>query len=220
MEISQKGLDFIKNYEGCILKCYLDSGGIKTAGYGTTGSKIKDLKVGDKITKKQAEEWLKDDINNFTKQVLKVFPTDKQCVLDSNISFAYNCGCGALSSCKLMFKKRFLYVKDAKANRLYGLVRRRNAEFLIYYFEYYTNAMYPIDEFLNKQETLPTIYKGNVSGYTTIIQLVCGIDADGINGPQTQNAVKLFQKNHNLVVDGIVGKNTWKKMKEVVKGKM
>lgn len=34
-----------------------------------------------------------------------------------------------------------------------------------------------------------------------------GIDGDF--GPDTENAVRLFQKNHKLSVDGIVGINTW-----------
>ena len=36
--------------------------------------------------------------------------------------------------------------------------------------------------------------------------------ADGIYGNETVNAVKQFQKAKNLVVDGIIGKNTWKKL--------
>ena len=36
--------------------------------------------------------------------------------------------------------------------------------------------------------------------------------ADGIFGNETVNAVKQFQKAKNLVVDGIIGKNTWKKL--------
>ena len=33
--------------------------------------------------------------------------------------------------------------------------------------------------------------------------------ADGSFGAETLNAVKNFQKDHGLTVDGIVGKNTW-----------
>ena len=32
-------------------------------------------------------------------------------------------------------------------------------------------------------------------------------------GPKVDNAVRQFQKDNKLVVDGIVGKNTWNKLK-------
>ena len=35
------------------------------------------------------------------------------------------------------------------------------------------------------------------------------LDVDGNFGPKTQSAVKDYQKQNNLAVDGIVGKNTW-----------
>ena len=36
--------------------------------------------------------------------------------------------------------------------------------------------------------------------------------ADGIFGPATENAVKLFQTNNNLSVDGSVGMQTWARL--------
>ena len=33
--------------------------------------------------------------------------------------------------------------------------------------------------------------------------------ADGIFGPATETAVKKFQSEHSLTVDGAVGQNTW-----------
>ena len=35
---------------------------------------------------------------------------------------------------------------------------------------------------------------------------------DGIFGSATDNAIRLYQRANNLVVDGIVGKNTWRKL--------
>ncbi len=35
---------------------------------------------------------------------------------------------------------------------------------------------------------------------------------DGIYGPKTEAAVKRFQSDRRLVVDGIVGPNTWRKL--------
>lgn len=42
------------------------------------------------------------------------------------------------------------------------------------------------------------------------LQLCFGLNSDGIFGTNTENAVMSFQQDHNLVVDGVVGKATWK----------
>lgn len=45
--------------------------------------------------------------------------------------------------------------------------------------------------------------------------LICkgfDIESDGIFGNSTLNTVQLFQKRNNLKVDGIVGKETFKKL--------
>ena len=61
------------------------------------------------------------------------------------------------------------------------------------------------------------VRKGAEGNITYLIQamLVChsfDIDADGIFGPATENAVKDFQSRNGLSVDGIVGKNTFNKL--------
>jgi peptidoglycan hydrolase-like protein with peptidoglycan-binding domain len=38
------------------------------------------------------------------------------------------------------------------------------------------------------------------------------INVDGIFGPDTSNAVKDFQSDNGLAVDGIVGPNTWREL--------
>lgn len=61
------------------------------------------------------------------------------------------------------------------------------------------------------------ICKKQVIGYknknlTKFIQEQLGINADGLFGNNTRNAVIAFQKKNNLTADGIVGYNTWVKM--------
>ena len=63
--------------------------------------------------------------------------------------------------------------------------------------------------------TWPSVSYGSVNSYVTRLQnrlnelgYDCGT-ADGDFGYNTRNAVIRFQKDHGLVVDGIVGRATW-----------
>lgn len=70
----------------------------------------------------------------------------------------------------------------------------------------------------------PLLKLGNLSVYVLILQ--DGLNTlgfttgglDGIFGSRTFNAVKNYQSSRNLVVDGIVGCNTWRSIQENVVG--
>lgn len=65
--------------------------------------------------------------------------------------------------------------------------------------------------------SLPTLRRGNKNKYVTQLQKdlaalgyslgICGIDGD--YGTATESAVKAFQKDHQLVQDGVTGPKTW-----------
>ena len=69
-----------------------------------------------------------------------------------------------------------------------------------------------------------TIRKGNMGELvkqcqTMLQQLgydlgICGVDGDF--GTATEKAVRAFQKDHKLAVDGVVGKNTWTALQQAV----
>lgn len=69
---------------------------------------------------------------------------------------------------------------------------------------------------------LPTLRKGAKGEYVTLLQTklvskgysVGSYGIDGDFGSGTLAAVKAFQKDHGLTVDGVVGKNTWKALME------
>jgi murein L,D-transpeptidase YcbB/YkuD len=63
-------------------------------------------------------------------------------------------------------------------------------------------------------QTMPTLRFGSSGISVRILQRLLvsngyGIRVDGIFGPLTEAAIKAFQNQHSLPVDGIVGQRTW-----------
>ena len=144
MEISQKGIELIKSFEGLKLEAYLCSAKVPTIGIGTTiypnGKKVK---LGDKCTVKQAEDFLKHDLDYFVKGVNRLVGVKiHQYMFDSLVSFAYNLGLGNLQSSTLLKKinlnkfnevpNEFLKWDKAKGNVIPGLTKRREAERVLF----------------------------------------------------------------------------------------
>jgi lysozyme len=135
MKLSKAGADLIKKYEGCRLKAYKCPAGIWTIGYGHTGN----VKEGQVITQTQADELFDKDIQRFVDGVNRIVKVEiNQNQFDALVSFAYNCGLGALEKSTLLKHvntKLFdlAAIEFAKWNKgggkvLTGLVRRRADE--------------------------------------------------------------------------------------------
>lgn len=139
MNISQEGLSLIKKFEGCELEAYKCAAGVWTKGYGST----KGVKEGDTITQDEAEELLIKDLEVFEKAVndaVKVAMV--QCQFDALVSWTFNLGPGNLNSSTMLKKlngREFDEVSEqmkrwnkANGKTLDGLIRRREAEALLY----------------------------------------------------------------------------------------
>lgn len=136
MKINEKGLNLIKNFEGCRLTAYKCPAGILTIGYGHTGS---DVKAGMTITKEKADELLRKDLERFEKSVsatVKLPLNENQ--FSALVSFTYNCGVGNL---RTLIKNRnikqigdsILKYNKAGGKILSGLVKRRSAEHNLFF---------------------------------------------------------------------------------------
>ena len=99
MNISQKGIDLIKSFEGLKLVSYVDAVGVLTIGYGHTGSNVY---VNHVITEKEAEDLLRRDLFAFELSVSKLIsiPLDQE-QFDALVSFTFNCGASALQESTL-----------------------------------------------------------------------------------------------------------------------
>lgn len=131
MKISETGLNLIKEFEGCRLTAYKDPAGIPTIGYGHT----KGVKLGQKITQAQADEYLRQDVASAEKAVSKYKYNYNQNQFDALVSFTFNCGAGNLKlitsngnrTLEQISARLPNYVK-AGGHVLAGLIRRRAAE--------------------------------------------------------------------------------------------
>lgn len=144
MQISNKGIALIKQFEGLRLTAYQDSVGVWTIGYGWT-----QLVDGKPITKgmvikpETAERLLKTGLVSYENDVSKLVKVKlTQGQFDALVSFAYNLGTHALSTSTLLKKlnagdydgagDEFPRWNKAGGKELAGLTRRREAEFALF----------------------------------------------------------------------------------------
>ena len=87
----------------------------------------------------------------------------------------------------------------------------------------YARPKYPVKSSANSSDvniSLPTVRKGDSGNAVKILQLalvayeynIGKYGADGDFGSDTESAVRQFQKNSEIEVDGIVGRDTWSKL--------
>ena len=131
MKISETGLNLIKQFEGCHLTAYKDPVGIPTIGYGHT----RGVKLGQKITQAQADEYLRQDVASAESAVSKYKYNYNQNQFDALVSFTYNCGAGNLKKITdngmrtlAQISARLPNYNKASGKVLAGLTRRRAAE--------------------------------------------------------------------------------------------
>lgn len=145
MKTNSAGVDLIKGFERLELEAYLDPVGVPTVGYGHTQG----VKLGDKITKRKAEQFLREDLAEaeeaVTKYVLVELNENQFAAL---VSFTFNTGTYAFRTSTLLKMinsekwsevrpqmLRWVYGTDRKTGRkikLNGLVRRRTAEYALF----------------------------------------------------------------------------------------
>ncbi|PDO81613.1 lysozyme [Kosakonia sacchari] len=140
MRISNRGIAFIKQFEGMRLTAYQDSVGVWTIGYGWTQSVDgKPIRAGMAIKEDTAERLLRTGLVGYESDVSKLVKVKlTQGQFDALVSFAYNLGARALSTSTLLKKlnagdyrgaaDEFLRWNKAGGQVLAGLSRRRAAE--------------------------------------------------------------------------------------------
>lgn len=150
MQISQHGLELLKQWEGFELKVYRDSAGLPTIGVGhlLTKNELSSgkimingvaVKYADGITQQQALDLLSQDVQPAETTInssVKVALNQNQ--FDALTSFVFNVGAGAFKGSTLLkvlnqgqyaqIPGQFLRWVFAGGQKVQGLVNRRNNE--------------------------------------------------------------------------------------------
>lgn len=224
MNISEKGINLIKKFEGCHLTAYLCPAGKWTIGYGHTAG----VKKGMRITQAQAEEYLRQDCKSSERAVNALGRKLNQNQFDALVSFAFNCGVGNLRtlcrnrSMEVIAEKILLYTK-AGGRTLKGLVKRRKEERALFLAPVKTEGKTDTTESHSgtnntKKADKPVLRVGSrgeevkeVQRFLVKKNIYHGA-IDGIFGTLTKQAVIEWQGYCEIVKDGIVGKVTWATM--------
>ena len=145
MKPSSEAYRLIKLFEGCKLTAYRCPAGVATIGWGSTRDALgKLIKMGSKITQEQADALLEREVNTKAVAVNALTTGVNQCQFDSLVSFAYNCGVGALSASTLLkkikfnpndpaIKAEFMKWDKVAGKPMKGLTIRRAAEAKLYF---------------------------------------------------------------------------------------
>lgn len=140
MEISDKGVAFIKQWESFKAQAYWDeSGHVWTVGYGSTWGVTKDTVV----TKEKATVWLKRDCGKIEKYLNSLGLKINQKQFDALVCFAYNVGLANLKKSSLMryvlhsapvtvVENEFHKWRKSGGKVLEGLEIRREGEGMLY----------------------------------------------------------------------------------------
>lgn len=141
MRTSQRGIDLIKEFEGYSERVYMCAGGKYTIGYGHT----RGVEPGDTCTREQAEEYLRQDLQDAEETVLALITVPlTQNQFDALVSLVYNIGSGNFYNSTIRriinlkindineYRKAWLMWIKSKGKVLKGLERRRVVEFNLF----------------------------------------------------------------------------------------
>lgn len=114
-------------------------------------------------------------------------------------------------------------IEGNNGNFPYDRVRRREISSSSSLIFGYARPKYPVTVSANGSDvniSLPTVRKGDTGNVVKILQAflvayeynIGKYGVDGDFGSDTESAVKQFQKNSGIEVDGIVGKDTWSEL--------
>lgn len=222
MTMSKNGRAFLERHEGVVLRAYRDAAGVLTIGAGlTAASGVVIPKPGMTITKDEASRLLSAALQrNYEPTVRRMLsrygePDYAQAEFDGAVSFHFNTGAIARASWVEAWhqddregvRRGLLKWVKGGGKVLPGLKRRREEE-----------ARLILDGTYNPTQPLPKVRPGVARITLRLADVELAATRDGLRrlgynpGPDDRfilsTALERFQRDHDLTVDGILGRAT------------
>ncbi|WP_323036232.1 lysozyme [Pararhodobacter sp.] len=216
MQTSERGIQFNERLEGVVLRAYRDVVGVWTIGAGlTAASGVVDPGPGMEITAAEASRLMALALRQkYEPAVARAMPGAKQHEFDGGVSFHWNTGAIARASWVPAWasgnmagmRERLMRWNKGGGKVLPGLTRRRVLEANLIQFRDYgvpvpaqtPRGLARVTLDLSPQEVAAARAALTARGYAV------GPDARGI----AVEAVRSFQRAHDLTPDGILGRAT------------
>lgn len=223
-QTSSKGVAFLERHEGVVLKAYRCPAGVWTIGPGlTAGSGVVRPQAGMTITRAEATRLLQLALRqNYEPRVKHAMPGAKQHEFDGGVSFDFNTGAIHRASwVRRWIERDWAAVRSALlawnkggGRVLPGLTRRREEEFrLLERGEYGVLAQWPQAPGLAR--IIIDMDRAALSAARDALKALgyaVGDDPAGFS----EAAIRDFQRDHDLTVDGIVGRATLSALQRVI----
>jgi lysozyme len=230
MKTSARGIEDLVLSEGLRLKAYKDSVGIYTIGVGhaATSGKPPIPKAGMVITREEALRIFAVDLARYEADVNAVLPNVPQHVFDGAVSFHFNTGAIKKASWVGKYKAgdmagaRIAFMSWRKPPEIIG--RRTREADLIFKGKYHSKPTgeppppvepppVPLNPLLRKGDGISQNLhlRDKVAEAQTLLR-TRGFDpgaTDGRFGLGTEAKVIAFQRQRQIVPDGIIGDATW-----------
>lgn len=219
--MSPPGVDVLADREDLRTKAYRDSEGYWTIGVGHLLSLDKSLDFSDLVwTREKCLEMFEQDLAKYTAAVNRSLNVDvKPYQFDALVSMAHNIGeAGIENSWVIRELNRHNLTGAAAAfdnwHKPTSIISRRNAEKAQFMGLTPVVARMRNDPAkVNAPKVPPMLRRGSKGTAVTelqrqLMQLQLLTTSDGDFGPETENAVKVFQRQHGLYPDGVVGPAT------------
>lgn len=217
MQTSDRGIAYIERVEGVVLKAYRDPVGFWTIGGGlTAASGVIVPKAGMVITREEATRLMKLALTrSYEPAVAAAMPHAEQHEFDGGVSFHWNTGAIGRASWVAAWRagdwsavasKIMLWTKGG-GKVLPGLVRRRQEELKIIRYGIYPGVTsVPVTPVGIARWAVPVVDAEIAAIRAGFRKLGYDPGNDG-TGVMSVSVMK-FQRDHDLTVDGIIGRAT------------